>query len=398
MVNLSWLLEKLFELHGTIPRRLWRDGRAFLPIHMLIEVTYRCNLRCNFCQYLDIIEGRTKPHGPSPGDVDAAVLKRCIDELPRGRLISFAGGETLVRKDFPEILAHAARRHRVHIITNGALIDEETARLYVSLAPKRVWQNGLVLVEISLQGDERLHDQIVQRRGSWRRAVDGLQHMVRLRNESGRSFPKFDLKLVITKETVREMVGFVRLAASLGVELVNFLAEHDLMGNAEGGQVRFLERPQRVPEGVDPAFLRQQLIRSYELARDCGVQVRLTPNVPLDEFVRHYCNDRVLDPSEYVCEGPWSRVGVAADGRLSPMCPYAAGGDIRKGTLRRMWNGERLRAFRRSARDARVYPGCHGCCNLKYVGTKPYGLAGVSADTMPLELPTPEAPRKAVGM
>jgi MoaA/NifB/PqqE/SkfB family radical SAM enzyme len=398
MVNLSWVLEKLFELHGTIPRWLWRDGRAFLPIHMLIEVTYRCNLRCNFCQYLDIIEGKVKPFGPSAGDIDLAHIKRYIDELPRGRLISFAGGETMVRKDFPEILAHAARRHRAHIITNGALIDEEIARLYVGLAPRHLWQNGLVLVEISLQGGEELHDRIVQRRGSWRRAVEGLRHMVRLRDESGRPFPKFDLKLVITKDTVSELVAFVRLASSLGVDLVNFLAEHDLMGNAEGGQVQYLDRPQRVPEGVDPVLLRQQLIRAHEVARDSGVQVRLTPNVPIDEFVRHYRDDRVLKPAEYVCEGPWSRVGVAADGRLSPMCPYAASGDLRNETLRSMWNSERVRAFRRSTREARIHAGCHGCCNLKYVGTKQYGLEGIAADGSCLELPVPEEPRRAIGM
>jgi MoaA/NifB/PqqE/SkfB family radical SAM enzyme len=273
------------------------------------------------------------------------------------------------------------------------------ARLYVGLAPRHVWQNGLVLVEISLQGDEELHDRIVQRKGSWRRAVQGLEHMVRLRNESGRRFPKFDLKLVVTKDTVSELVPFVRLASSLGVDLVNFLAEHDLMGNAEGGKPQHLDRPQRVPEGVDPGLLRQELIRAHELARDSGVQVRLTPNVPIDEFVRHYRRDRALDPSEYVCEGPWSRIGVAADGRLSPMCPYTAGGDLRTETLRSMWNSERIRSFRRETQASRVYAGCHGCCNLKYVGKTAYGLAGVSADESHLDLPMRgEPPRKAVGM
>lgn len=398
MVNLSWVLERLFELHGAVPRWLWRDGRAFLPIHMLIEVTYRCNLRCTFCQYLDIIEGKTKPFGPSAADLNLADIKRYIDELPRGRLISFAGGETLVRKDFPDILTHATRKHRVHVITNGALIDEAMARLYVGSAPRHLWQNGLVLVEISLQGDEELHDRIVQRKGSWRRAVEGLGHMVRLRNEIGRRFPKFDLKLVITKDTVAELVPFVRLASTLGVDLVNFLAEHDLMGNAEGGKPQHLERPQRVPEGVDPSFLRQQLISAHELARDSGVQVRLTPNVPIDEFVRHYRDDRTLDPSEYVCEGPWSRIGVAADGRLSPMCPYTAGGDLRNETMRSMWNSERIRAFRRETQEARIYAGCHGCCNLKYIGQKPYGLAGVSVDQSRVDLPMADAPRRAVGM
>jgi MoaA/NifB/PqqE/SkfB family radical SAM enzyme len=372
MLNLSWMLEKMFELHGTIPRRLWRDGRAFLPIHMLIEVTYRCNLRCSFCHYLDIIEGKAKPVGPSQGDLPLAELKRHIDALPKGRLISFAGGETLVRKDFPEILAHTARRHRAHIITNGALISEDVARVYVDLAPRRVWQNGLVLVEVSLQGDEALHDRIVQRKGSWRRAVEGIRHMERLRAEAGKQFPKLDLKLVVTQHTVAAMVGYVRLARELNVDIVNFLAEHDLTHNSEGGQLRYLHRPQRPPQGVDPDVLREQLIRCYQVAAECGVQIRLTPNVPIDEFARHYSDDRTLDPSEYVCEGPWSRIGISADGRVGPLCSYEVGGDVRETTLREAWNSERVRAFRRATQTARIYPGCHGCCNLKYVGDTPH--------------------------
>jgi len=378
-MNLSWLLQKLFELHSKVPRALFRSGRAFSPIHMMIEVTYRCNLRCNFCQYLDIIEGRKKPLG-STRDLPLADIKRCIDELPRGRLISFAGGETLVRKDFPEILAYAARRHRVHIITNGVLITEEIAKLYVDLAPRFPWQNGLVLVEISLEGDEELHDRIVQRKGSWRRATDAMGHLVRLRNAANKRYPMYDIKLVVTRDSVGAMVDFMHLARRLGVDIVNFMAEHDLMGNAEGGVTANLHRPQRSPEGVDPEFLRRQLVACFELERSWGGQIRLTPNIPIEEFVRHYQANWTVTADEYACDGPWSRIGVTGDGRYGPMCPYAAGDDARKQTIHEVWNGDRYREFRRATRDAGIYPGCNGCCNLRYTGPLPFGLAGVPAE------------------
>jgi hypothetical protein len=81
------------------------------------------------------------------------------------------------------------------------------------------------------------------------------------------------------------------------------------------------------------------------------------------------------------------------------MCPYTAGGDLRTETLRSMWNSERIRSFRRETQVARVYAGCHGCCNLKYVGETAYGLAGVPADESHLDLPMRgEPPRKIVSM
>jgi len=385
MVNLSWLLEKSFELHGVLPRWLWHDGRAFQPIHMLMEVTYRCNLRCNFCQYLDIIEGRKEPVGPVRNDLPKESLLRWIDEFPRGRLITFAGGETMVRKDFPEIMAHAARHHRTHLITNGALVSEAVARSYIDLAPRWIWQNGLVLLEMSLQGDELLHDRITQRRGSWRQAAEGMRHLARFRKEARKTFPKLGLKLVVTRHTVAVMPAFMELAKELGVDIVNFLAEHDLTGNSEAGNQEYLTRPQKPPLGVDPLFLRQQLIRCYELERSLGMQLRLTPRVPIDEFAGHYAADRELDDTQYACEGVWSRIGIGASGHTGTVCPYFATGDMRTTSLSDSWNGAELRAFRARLRDNRVYPGCHGCCNLKYIGDKKFGLAGASqSESLPL--------------
>ncbi|MDE0895601.1 MAG: radical SAM protein, partial [Planctomycetota bacterium] len=163
MINLSSAFSKMVGLHGSIPRTVFPSGKAFQPIHMFLEVTYRCNLRCNFCQYLDIIKGEVKTSGPVK-EFTTDEIKKAIDEFPKGRLITFSGGETLARKDFPETLKYASKRNRTHIITNGALIKEEIAQLYIDLAPKRIWQNGLVLVGISLEGDQERHDQVVGRK------------------------------------------------------------------------------------------------------------------------------------------------------------------------------------------------------------------------------------------
>jgi MoaA/NifB/PqqE/SkfB family radical SAM enzyme len=368
--------------NGAVPRAIWKDGRAFDPIHMFLEVTYRCNLRCNFCQYLDIIKGEVNTVGPVK-EFTTGEIKKAIDEFPRGRLITFSGGETLARRDFPEIIRYASEGHRTHIISNGALIKEEIAQLYIDLAPRRVWQNGLVLVGISMEGDEEKHDDVVQRKGSWKRTVAGIRHMVRLRKESGKKFPKFNLKMVITEETVFGMVDFMHLAKDLGVDLVNFMAEHDLVGHSatltstpEEDRLK-IEQPR--PVGVDPDFLREQFIKCYELEREWGggLQIRTTPaNLPIDEFVRHYTDDRYLSPDEYVCESPWSRVQLTADGRYSP-CFYLRVGDSRSQTMREVWNGDEFKEFRRNIAKDKVYAGCHGCCNLKYKGKRPPGLAGL---------------------
>lgn len=380
MINLSNALSSMVRLHGAIPRTFSREGSAFQPIHMFLEVTYRCNLRCNFCQYLDIIKGEVKTVGPVK-EFTTDEIKKAITEFPKGRLITFSGGETLARKDFKEILAFASKDRRTHIISNGALIKEEVAQLYVDLAPRRAWQNGLVLVGISLEGDQERHDAVVGRKGAWEKTTNGIKLMVARRAEAKKQFPKFNMKMVVTKDTVHGMVDFMRLASSLGVDLVNFMAEHDLVGHSatliSNPTEDRLRMPQPAPEGVDPEFLREQLIACYKLEEELGLQIRLTPaGLPIDEFVRHYSDDRSLSSKEYVCESPWSRVQLTADGRYSP-CYYLRVGDSRNQTLQEVWNGPEFKKFRRDTRDSKIFDGCNGCCNLKYIGPKKYGLAGI---------------------
>jgi MoaA/NifB/PqqE/SkfB family radical SAM enzyme len=383
MLNLSALLERVFHLHAVVPQKIWGD-RAFRPVHLFVEVTYRCNLRCNFCGYLDIIEGTVQHVGPKSGEYTREEIERRVDEFPFGRLISFAGGETLVRKDFPDILAHASRRHRTHVITNGSLVTEAVARRYVDMAPRWLWQNGLVLVGVSMEGDEAQHDRVVGRPGSWRKTIAGVRHLVRLRREAGKSFPKFNLKLAVTRDTAHGLVDFVHLAADLGVDIVNFLAEHDLVehaGNLTGHTARSrMDVPQRKPEGVDPDQLREQLRAAFEAAAAAGLEVRLTPHLPIEEFVRHYTDDRTLDPAEYQCGSAWSRMGLGADGRYSSgACNYLRCGDVRHDSMWDVWNNEETRALRADILKSKVFAGCNGCCNLKYVGPRKFGLAGVDA-------------------
>lgn len=379
-INLSRLLEAIIAARAALPKRLSRSGRAFRPLHVMAEVTYRCNLRCSFCHFLDIIEHKADPLGPvqeqTANDVD-----RFVGTIRRGRLISFSGGEVLVWRDFREVLARASRTHRTHVITNGTLLRDDVAAELVDLAPRRFWQNGLVLLCISLQGEEATNDAVVGRSGSWQRTIEGARAIVRHRTAAGKAYPKVNLKMVVTQHTVDEIVDFVSTAHAVGADVVNLMVEHSddaftgtIVGRSDWDIIR---QPTPKPEGVDLDLLRRQLIRAHKLADEYGLELRTTPpNIPIEEFVRHYSDDRSIDPDTYRCTSPWSRAQLTADGRYL-VCPYHRVGDATSETLDDVWNGEEIRAFRRELRDAGIFPGCAGCCNLQYTGPQPVGLDGV---------------------
>ena len=66
-------------------------GRAFPPAHVFFEVTYRCNLRCDMCHFLEIIED-TENNKTYKKELSTEQIKHAIRSLPRSTLITFTGG------------------------------------------------------------------------------------------------------------------------------------------------------------------------------------------------------------------------------------------------------------------------------------------------------------------
>jgi MoaA/NifB/PqqE/SkfB family radical SAM enzyme len=97
------------------------------PATAQIEVTYLCNLRCQFCY---------NPTHESVGEMTTAQMIYCLDELKRLGCfeLTLTGGECLARPDIFTLLEEAHKRQfLVGIFTNATLIDEATAeKLFAS--------------------------------------------------------------------------------------------------------------------------------------------------------------------------------------------------------------------------------------------------------------------------
>ncbi len=346
---------------ALVPYHFVKSGRAFTPLRVALMVTHRCNLRCAMCMIVEReAELREK-------DLTTSELKLIIHKIPSRTLVTFTGGEPFVRRDILELLRFAARDHRVNLITNGALLNGEKISQLLALAPKRVFQKGLILVGVSVQGIGETHDAVVRVKGTFDRVRANLETFREERKKWGKSLPLLDIKSVITEENVAQMNDIVDLAVEMEADFCTFQivnTQDSSYGIEDVPEEAYMTPPVPVRfEKIDT--LREQLEKIEARRKEVPFEIRFNPILPPAEIVRRYRN--AINIADYGCYVPWSTAHIGPTGNLFP-CYSINCGNLLEKTFDEAWNGEAFRAFRRKLREAKIFPGCEGCCFISYRG------------------------------
>ncbi len=170
-----------------LPSHLLQFSADKKPV-VVWNMTRRCNLKCVHC-YAQAEE----ENSPNHDAISTAQAEKMIDDLAAfgAPVMLFSGGEPLVRKDLPHLAAYATSKGmRAVISTNGTLITPEIA--------KELKTVGLSYVGVSLDGGETTHDEFRKVKGSFRRALEGLEYC---KNEG----IKVGLRFTINKRNVQEV-------------------------------------------------------------------------------------------------------------------------------------------------------------------------------------------------
>ena len=173
-----------------------RAQRLGIPLSTHLDITYRCNERCEHC-YLD---------HEDKGEMTTSEIKGILDQLAEAGVffLTISGGEPLLRQDCFEILRYARKKlFNVKLKTNAILIREAQARLIREL--------GIEQVQVSIYSHiPDAHDAITKVRGSLARTVDA----VRFLKSVG---VKTTINSVLMQRTRDHYLGTQQLAKELGV-------------------------------------------------------------------------------------------------------------------------------------------------------------------------------------
>ena len=133
------------------------------PFSIMFELTYCCNFRCFHCY----LPGSRREEKELSTKQVFSILEQLKDMGVYN--IGFTGGEALLRKDIFEILNYANKcGFKYGLLTNGYLIDEETA--------KRLKQANVNKVDITFNAlNPEIFDAATQVKGSFKRVKKAVE-------------------------------------------------------------------------------------------------------------------------------------------------------------------------------------------------------------------------------
>ena len=148
-----------FSVGQYVINRKLRGLRQYLLVLML-EPLFRCNLACAGCGKIvypkEILNRQLS-------------LEECLSAVDEcgAPIVSVTGGEPLLHRDMPQIIAAIIQRKKfVYLCTNGLLLEDHL---------KDFRPSPYLTISIHLDGDRKHHDSLACREGVYARAVEAIK-------------------------------------------------------------------------------------------------------------------------------------------------------------------------------------------------------------------------------
>lgn len=367
------------------------SGTSFRPNLITVNITGRCNLRCEMCM---------QPRGKIGRDDDTATLAAGGRELtleewgavvdqaaPARPAFYFTGGEPLLYRGIADVLDRVKSRGMIAaLVTNGTALSHYAERLV---------EIGIDNVTVSIDGPEAVHDRIRGVAGAFRKAVEGILALREARGRAGVPYPAVKVNCVITPESLDTLEETYRIVSELGVEEINF--QHPIFDTAENVALhnKVFREALKSGMGVSPmkehgqdarattraaqeaksegefyaARIREDEFERLESAlrrilasRSPATRVLFFPDVKPGDWRGYYLDLRHPFPEK--CHAPWTTMRFLADGTFEPCLRYPVGNALET-PLWELWNHERMRRFRLLIRRG-LFPACVRCCYRCY--------------------------------
>jgi radical SAM protein with 4Fe4S-binding SPASM domain len=313
--------------------RVARAGEAYAPRYVVWELTLKCDLACRHCGSRAGVARKAELSVDEAKDV-----ARQLAEMG-AREVTFIGGEAYLHPDWLAIVrATADAGIRCAMTTGARRFDAATARAAA--------EAGLQQVSVSVDGLEATHDRLRAVPGSWKAAIAALGHV----RDAG-MLPTANTQWNRLNLPEVEALGEVLLANGARLWQVQLTGP---MGRAADRE-DWLLQPWQLLDLVP------RIAAFAKAARGKGLRVHAANNLGY------------FGPHEGLLRGgPWSgcvagkwTLGIESNGDVKgcpslPSAPYV-GGNLRKRSLREIWEESAELAFARDRSLDELWGRCKTC-------------------------------------
>jgi len=314
-----------------------------MPLHIQIELTNACNLRCIMCTSAWSADA----HGEQR-HLDSNILQKLYPYYKYAILVEPQGnGEPMLHKDFMSNLEEIKKNSALVIFTtNGTLLNREKIRRLVELSAD--------IVIFSIDGATEETCNAIRGRATYEKVIGNIKLLNQVKKEIGRDDPhdkpEWMVNFVVMQQNYREMPKMLDILHAYKGTFINFLG---LSVHSEEMKAWY--------KGYEPE--EKPLIDEVNaLAKRYGIGVFYHPL-----FYSQLAEESTVNMAEpnWLCYRPWKSLFVGWNGSAIPCCFWnrniSSWGDLTCQTLEGIWNGERARRTRSALREGRYPEECMYC-------------------------------------
>jgi len=323
------------------------------PRVIFIEVTNRCNLRCQTCP-------RTYFQREPLKSLSVAEFISIAEQFPQMQRVLLHGiGEPLLNQDLPEIIKYLKRQDvEVIINSNGTLLTPQWQ--------KKIIESGLDQYRCSIDGAKDETYARIRGANLLPKLRQGLDGLIKAKERLGATTPHISISCVATRENLQELPDLLQLAADLGVRevymqrMVYFARDPEkqygmaveqaaIFGKDEQEEDRIIEECTQLSYALGIKFLASG-------ARD-----------PINSLAAARLSD--FAPWQ-ACMRPWTTAYVTANGNCLPCCisPFATDdyaslilGNLFERPFSEIWNETSYQKFRADLMSDTPHQACSSC-------------------------------------
>jgi radical SAM protein with 4Fe4S-binding SPASM domain len=274
------------------------------PLHLDIEVSYKCNYKCQFCIFsMDTYDKSL------PSFMDTDIYKKIIDESAKYGLPAIQTsyyGEPLVRKDLHELVGYARKKGimDVFVTTNGALLTPSRAA--------ELMDAGVSRIHISIDANsERSYDSI-RHKGYFNKVLENVHALIKMKGKNALPI----IRTSFCKNSINEHEAD---------DFINYWRD----------------------QGVD--------------------QVAIQEYINIDPEKKHLFPQNRRIVKDFICLDPFRRLTIRSNGDILPCCTIYGSeiklGNVIKDSIYDIWHSKKLCSLRDmiKKREYEKHPACRVC-------------------------------------